>query len=75
VAPTAGQNLGTASATSICSSLSSAACYNLQSTNCAQFASGFVVATSAGMGARQTMGAMERMGVFAGLGLGVLGIV
>ncbi|TVY22744.1 hypothetical protein LHYA1_G008592, partial [Lachnellula hyalina] len=34
------QSLGTASATSICSSLSSEACFNIQSANCAQFGSG-----------------------------------
>lgn len=76
VAPTTGPNLGVASATSICSSLSAAACYNIQSSNCAQFGTtGFVVATSTGEGPRQTMGVMEGMGLLAGMGLGMLGMV
>ena len=80
VAPTA-QNLGVASATSICSSLSQAACYTLKESNCAQFGSGtatgggdFVVGSTANVaGPRQTMGCMAKMGALAGLGMGVVG--
>jgi len=73
VAPTLA-NVGIASATSICSSLSSVGCYNIQSGNCAQFGSGtasggtFVVADSTGGGARPTMGCIAAAGVMAGLG-------
>ena len=79
VAPTV-QNLGTAAATSICSSLSLAACRNLQSTDCAQFGVGtatsggsFNVGSTNAAGARQTMGCVARIGVVAGVGLGVIG--
>lgn len=74
VAPTMA-NVGAASATSICSSLSAEACYNIQSGNCAQFGSGttsggsFIVADQTGAGARPTMGCMAAAGVMAGLGL------
>jgi hypothetical protein len=78
VSPTV-QSLGSASATSICSSLSSQACYNIQSSNCAQFGDGaggsFVIsATGNGAaGARPTMGCMAAAGVVAGMGLGIAG--
>jgi hypothetical protein len=81
VSPTA-QNLGPASATSICSSLSQAACGNFRDTDCSQFGVGtatgggsFVIGgTSAGAAAaRQTMGCVARLGVVAGLGMGVVG--
>lgn len=67
-------NVGSASATSICSSLSAEACYNIQSDNCAQFGSGtesggqFIVATGTNGGSRPTMGCVAA-GVVAGLGL------
>jgi len=70
-------NVGIASATSICSSLSAQACYGIQSSNCAQFGTatttggGFVVATNAA--ARPTMGCMAAAGVLAGVGLGIAG--
>ena len=73
VAPTL-TNVGSASATSICSSLSSVGCYNIQSGNCAQFGSGtasggtFIVADSTGAAARPTMGCFAAAGVVAGLG-------
>jgi hypothetical protein len=69
-------NLGVASATSICSSLSTAACFNLQSADCAQFGSGtssgqFIVATGTNAaGAMITVGPMLAV---AGLGLGIMG--
>jgi hypothetical protein len=80
VAPTA-QNLGPASATSICSSLSQAACGNFRDTDCSQFGVGtatgggsFIIGgTSAGRAPRQTMGCIARLGVVAGLGMGVVG--
>ena len=74
VAPTL-TNVGSASATSICSSLSSIGCYNIQSGNCAQFGSGtasggtFIVADSTAAAARPTMGCFAAAGVVAGLGL------
>lgn len=74
VAPTLA-NVGVASATSICSSLSSVGCYNIQSDNCAQFGSGtqsggnFVVADKTGGGAKPTMGCMAAAGFVAGLGI------
>jgi hypothetical protein len=74
VAPTA-MNVGLASATSICSSLSGAACYNLQSADCAQFGAGtetggqFIVATPTGFAARQTAGCLAAVGVMAALGI------
>lgn len=67
-------NVGIASATSICSSLSSEACYNIQSSNCAQFGTGtttggqFIVATNTNMGTRPT-GCYAAVGVVAGLGI------
>ena len=75
VAPTA-QSLGVTSAASICSSLSSVGCYNIQSSNCAQFENSFVVATGtskAAAPARRTMAPMVTAGVFVGMGLGVVG--
>lgn len=66
LAPTA-QNLGPASATSICSSLSSQACYNIQSANCAQFGG----SATGNYAARQTAGCMVA-GVMA-MGLGIAG--
>jgi len=71
------QSLGPASATSICSSLSSQACWNIQSSNCAQFGAGtggsFVIsATGKNVAARPTgVGCM--VGVVAGMGLGFAG--
>ncbi|EPE26900.1 hypothetical protein GLAREA_02814 [Glarea lozoyensis ATCC 20868] len=77
VAPTA-QNLGPAAATSICSSLSQAACMNLAEGNCAQYGGAttggsFVVGGSANAAPRQTAGCVAAMGVMAGLGMGVVG--
>jgi hypothetical protein len=72
VAATA-QNLGVASATSICSSLYNVGCYGIVPGNCATFGTGtvtsFVVGTTAGAAARPTMGCF----VMAGLGLGIAG--
>ncbi|RDL42107.1 uncharacterized protein BP5553_02086 [Venustampulla echinocandica] len=81
VAPATILNVGPASATSICNSLSQVACYNIQSTNCAQFGTGgsggsFVVDATGKNGAaraRQTPGCMARAGVVAGVGLGIAG--
>jgi len=74
VAPTA-TSLGTASATSICSSLSAQACFNLQSSNCAAFGTAtsgqFIVAT--GTNAARAMVTAGPLLAAAGLGLGVLG--
>ncbi|TVY81577.1 hypothetical protein LSUE1_G003404 [Lachnellula suecica] len=76
VSPTI-QSLGAASATSICSSLSSEACYNIQSSNCAQFGDGsggsFVVSSTKNAAARQTVGCMAAAGMMAGVGLGIAG--
>jgi hypothetical protein len=76
VAPTA-QNLGSASATSICSSLSAQACYNIQSSNCAQFGTGtggsFIISGSSGLAARATVGCFAAAGMMAGVGLGIAG--
>lgn len=75
VAPTA-QNLGVASATSICSSLSSEACFGIASDSCAQFGTAttsggsFVVGTT-NAAARPTVGCMAAAGVMAGVGLGI----
>ncbi|RDW71977.1 hypothetical protein BP5796_08011 [Coleophoma crateriformis] len=81
VAPTA-TNLGYASATSICGSLSQAACMGLQTSLCAQYGSGtdttttaantvFVVGSS-NQAPRPTMGCMAAMGA-VGVGLGIAG--
>ncbi|PBP26968.1 hypothetical protein BUE80_DR002228 [Diplocarpon rosae] len=74
------QNLGLASATSICSSLSSVGCYNIVSTNCAQFGTGteigFVTGTTNNGAARPTAavkGCYAAAGVVAGVGLGIAG--
>ena len=78
VSPTV-QNLGSASATSICSSLSSEACYGIVSTNCAQFGTAtttggsFIVATVTNFAARPTIGCLAAGGLVAGLGLGIAG--
>lgn len=76
VAATA-QSLGAASATSICSSLYNVGCYGIVPANCATFgtgtATGFIVATTTGAGARQTMGCFAKAGVVAGLGIGIAG--
>lgn len=78
VAPTA-QNLGVASATSICSSLSAEACYNIGTGSCAIFGTAtttggtFVVGTTSNPAARPTVGCMAAAGVMAGLGLGIAG--
>lgn len=73
VAATA-QNLGVASATSICSSLYNVGCYGIVPGNCATFGTGtatsFVVGGSAtGAAPRPTMGCFA----MAGLGLGIAG--
>ncbi|KAI6713456.1 hypothetical protein JHW43_004058 [Diplocarpon mali] len=74
------QNLGLASATSLCSSLSSVGCYNIVSTNCAQFGTGteisFVTGTTDNGAARPTAavkGCYAAAGVMAGVGLGIAG--
>lgn len=78
VAPTA-QNLGVASATSICSSLSSEACYNISSDSCAVFGTAtttggtFVVGTTSNPAARPTIGCFAAAGMMAGVGLGIAG--
>ena len=75
-APTAA-NVGAASATSICSSLSSQACGGDYTSNCAQYGTAtttggvFVVGTNAA--ARPNMGNMAAAGVVAGVGLGMMG--
>lgn len=74
VAPTVAA-VGSASAASICSSLSQQACYGIQSSNCPPFGSGtttggvFVVATNTGAAPRQTVMA----GMMVGVGLGIAG--
>jgi hypothetical protein len=69
VSPTA-QNLGEASATSICSSLSQQACYGIVSENCAQFGQGtggtFVVSPTGNHAARPTVGCFAAAGLVAG---------
>ncbi|CCU74578.1 hypothetical protein BGHDH14_bgh03043 [Blumeria hordei DH14] len=72
MSPTA-QNLGLSSATSICSSLSSKACYGIVSTNCNQFGQDHMAPTAANNVARQTMGAFATAGIIAGFGFGVAG--
>lgn len=74
LAPTA-QNLGAASATSICRSLSQQACYGIVAENCAQFGEGgsFVVSETDNRAARPTAGYMAAAGVIAGVGLGIAG--
>jgi len=78
VAPTA-QNLGVASATSICSSLSSEACFGIASDSCAQFGTAtttggsFIVGGTTNAAARPTIGCMAAAGVMAGVGLGIAG--
>ena len=71
-------DLGVTSATSICSSLSSEACYGLQSDLCAQFGTAtttstvFVFGTTKNAAARPTVGGMAAAGVMAGVvGLGI----
>lgn len=87
VAPTA-TNLGYASATSICSSLSEEACMGLETSMCAQYGTGtgttttgtatttgntvFVVGSS-NRAPRPTVGCMAAVGAFAGVGLGLAG--
>ena len=74
VTPTV-QNLGPASATSICSSLSQQACYGIVSDNCAQFGQGtggsFVVSQTGNHAARPTVGCYA--GMVVGVGLGIAG--
>jgi hypothetical protein len=65
-------NLGVASATSICSSLSSAACYGLIPQNCPQFGTAFIVSTTTNGMPRQTVGCLGKV-VWAGVGLGIAG--
>jgi len=78
VAPTA-QNLGAASASSICSSLSSQACLKIDSASCALFGTAtttggaFIVDTTSNPGARQTVGSLVAAGMVAGVGLGIAG--
>jgi hypothetical protein len=77
VAPTA-QNLGAASASSICSSLSSVACNDIQSASCAVFGTatttgGTFVVGSTNLAARPTVGYVAAAGVVAGVGLGIAG--
>ena len=78
VAPTA-QNLGVASATSICSSLSAEACYNIGTDSCAIFGTAtttggsFIVGATSNPAARPTVGSIAAAGVMAGVGLGIAG--
>lgn len=74
VAPTH-TTVGLASATSICSSLSSAACHGLQSTRCSVTGSsaGFFVGTENAAMPRITAGPCMIGRVMAGVGLGVWG--
>jgi hypothetical protein len=65
-------SLGVASATSICSSLSSAACYGLVPQNCPQFETNFIVSTTTNGVPRQTLGCLNKV-VWAGVGLGIAG--
>ncbi|KAI9051013.1 hypothetical protein LZ554_005121 [Drepanopeziza brunnea f. sp. 'monogermtubi'] len=74
------QSLGVASATSICSSLSSVGCYNIVSENCAQFGTGPQLGAGAtgNAAARQkpaVKGCYAVAGVVAGVGLGIAGQV
>jgi hypothetical protein len=62
-------NLGT-SATSICSSLSKAACYGLVTQNCVQFETAFVVSTTGNGAPKQTAACFARV-AWAGVGLGL----
>ncbi|KUJ20263.1 uncharacterized protein LY89DRAFT_682023 [Mollisia scopiformis] len=70
------QNLGSASATSICSSLYQEGCYGIVPANCATFGTGtvtsFIVGTT-GAAARPTMGCFATAGMMAGLGIGIAG--
>ncbi|KAN0117273.1 hypothetical protein V8E51_003250 [Hyaloscypha variabilis] len=70
VAATA-MNLGLASATSICSSLSQAACYGLVTTNCPQFETAFVVTNTRNGVPRQTAACNFAKVAWAGVGLGL----
>jgi hypothetical protein len=76
VAPTA-QNLGEASATSICNSLSSEACFGIGSGSCAVFGTAtttggsFIVGGTTNAAARPTVGCMAAAGMMAGFGLGI----
>jgi hypothetical protein len=64
-------NLGIASATSICSSLSLVACHGLVTQNCAQFEANFVVSnTRNGAVPRQTAACFAKV-AWAGVGLGL----
>ena len=63
-------NLGLASVTSICSSLSKAACYGLVTQNCPQFGTDFIVSTTTNGAPRQTMGCFAKV-AWAGVGLGL----
>jgi hypothetical protein len=65
------QNLGAASATSICSSLSQAACHGLATTNCALFETAFVVSNTRNGVPRQTAAAGFAKVAWAGVGLGL----
>ncbi|CZT41857.1 uncharacterized protein RSE6_01658 [Rhynchosporium secalis] len=72
------QNVGVASATSICSSLSAQGCYQIQSDNCAQFGTGtengFQAGITPGNGAarpRATGGCVAVGVMAAGLGMGM----
>lgn len=68
-------NLGT-SATSICSSLSKAACYGLVTQNCAQFETDFVVSTTRGNAVpRQTAACFAKVAWAGGVGLGLAALV
>ncbi|KAI0025455.1 hypothetical protein F4780DRAFT_332169 [Xylariomycetidae sp. FL0641] len=67
VAATATGTLPTATAISVCSSLSSEACYNLKSSRCSS--TGFILSGHAA--ARPTAACMA--GVVAGVGLGIMG--
>ncbi len=78
VAPTA-QNLGSADAVAVCSSLSSEACGGIQSASCAVYGTAttaggtFFVGGTSNPGCRQTMGAVAKVGMVAGVGLGIAG--
>jgi hypothetical protein len=71
----AGVTLATASATSICSSLSSAACGGLQNGMCANAGvttGGFVIGTGTGNVAARQTGCAVGMMVAAGVGFGIV---
>jgi hypothetical protein len=72
VNPTA-QNLGQPAASSICRSLSGAACYNIGSGDCAAFGTGegFVPSQTRNAGAKATMGCI--VAAAAGVGMGIVG--